>query len=880
MQARRGARAVEEVALDGGSFVGRKEERAEIAELLTRHGLIVLLGPSGIGKSRIAVEVGCLASARGRVTLVDCASAAAPEDQLERAQRTLRVNQGPRLVILDGWERAPPVLAQRLAEYCEGSPSLRVLVTSTRRPGLPGERCWEVPPLSADDGVALLRERASRLGADAWIRAESRILEEIVARLDGSPLALELAAGRARALRPRQLLQRLDEGFGLLRRPGDDRHASVETSVQWMWSELSSEERRLLSLGSVFRSAFELDALERVSGAEAEAAGTRTTIETLGALRDASLVRDEGERLRIPEAVRWFAARDLEQQGADAANDARRRHGAWCLGLFSDRPGDDESLPRVTAERANLLAAHRFGLEHDPAIAARAALGLGRALAIHGPADEEESILDAGVEAARRAADPTLLARLLRDRALFEIRLGRLTEARLDLDEFETIARASGDRLLEIQAGIEQGRFRFATGDFDTAQVLLARGLDQLDAAEARTGKPGADSDEATSILRFLQGYAHNLLGMVREAQGRLDESARCFETALGIFRRVGNRRFRALALMNLGVVRYAAGELERAVSIFGQAIEASRQVGNRAGEADAILNLGSVLLHLGDLGEAERHLRHALDLEREAGNRRAEAMALGNLGVAAFERGELRSAEELLRSAIDTARMSGEKNFHALYLAWHAAVSCRLGERAVADSGFRSARSWFESIGDVGHLSTVGVLEAFRHLSSDAERSACLDSAQALLEAGGSRSRSAGVRLALRLLERSLAQLEGGASQPARSGTRKRAALEVGPDASWVRFRGAHVDLGRRSRPRRIFRALVERRLHAPGVGMPAERLASAGWPDEDLPAHVLANRVYVAVNTLRTLGLGAAIVRRDDGYLLDPALALHVVD
>jgi len=877
MQARRGARSKAGDAPVLGAFVGRKSERAEIAELLARHSLVVLLGPPGIGKSRLAVDASLNAPWRGRAIWLDGSGVGGLEDQIERSRRA-HGKGASRLVVLDGLEDVPPALPQRLIEWMGDSPGLRVLVTAARRPGIAGERCWEVPPVSVEDGVALLRHRASGLGADAWVRADLRHLEELVARLDGSPLALELAAGRSRAMRPRQLLQRLDEGFDLLRRPGEDRHASVEASVRWMWDELSVDERRLLALASVFRSGFDVDALERVSQAEADEHTEKSAIDTLGALRDASLVRTEGDRFRIPEAVRWFAARELDGQGADAVHDARRRHATWCLDLFSDRPGDDESLPRVTAERANLVAAHRFGLEHDPAIAARAALGLGRALAIHGPADEEEAILDAGVESARRASAPTLLARLLRDRAVFEIRLGRLTEARLDLDEFETIARASGDRLLEIQAGIEQGRFRFSVGDFDTAQVLLARGLGQLDAAEAGNGS--VVIDDSTSVLRFLQGYAHNLLGMVREAQGRLDESARCFETALGIFRRVGNRRYRALALMNLGVVRYAAGELERAVSIFGQAIEASRQVGNRAGEADAILNLGSVLVHLGDLGEAERHLRLALDLEREAGNRRAEAMALGDLGILALERGELRAAEELLRSAVDTARMAGERNFHARYLAWHAAVSCRLGERAVADAGFRSARSWFESNGDVGHLATVGVLEAFRHLSSEAERAACLDSAHALLEAGGSNSRSAGVRLALRLLERTLAQLEGGASRTARPGSRKRAALEVGPDANWVRFRGAHVDLGRRSRPRRIFRALIERRLQAPGVGVPADRLASAGWPDEDLPAHVLANRVYVAVNTLRSLGLGAVIVRRDDGYLLDPALAVHVAD
>ncbi|HWV38350.1 MAG TPA: tetratricopeptide repeat protein [Vulgatibacter sp.] len=851
-------------AEDLPTFVGRRAARAEVAALLAEHRLVALLGPSGIGKTRLAAEVGRPPFWRGRAIRIDGSSRALGAS-LDRAERELN-GRRPALVILDGLERAAPEVARRLAAWLDAAPSLRILATATRRPGLPGERCWEVPPLSVEDGVALLRERASRLGADAWIRAEGRVLEEVVARLDGSPLALELAAGRARALSPRRLLQRLDDGLDLLRRPGDDRHASVEASVAWMWSRLPPGERMHLARASVFEGGFDLDAWEWVS---APSEGGRRPIEVLGDLRDASTVREDGERLRIPETVRWFAARELARQGEDASVDARRRHAAWCLGLFSELPGDDESLPRVIAERANLLAAHRFGLDHDPAIAARAALGLGRALAVLGPAAEEEAILDAGVEAARRAGDPLLLARLVRDRAMFEIRTGRLTEARLDLDEFETIARDLGDRLLEIQAGIEQGRLRFAAADFDTAQVLLVRGLDRLGEGEA-----GGEGD---GVVLFLQGYTHNLLGMVREAQGRLDEGARCFETALGIFRRVGNRRYRALALMNLGVVRYAAGELERALSIFEQAIEASRAAGNRAGEADGIVNLGSVLLHLGNLGEAERQLRRGLDLEREAGNRRAVALTLGNLGVAAFERGELRFAEELLRTAVDTARVSGERNFHALYLAWHGAVSSLLGERASAPSEIRTARSWFESTGDVGHLATVGVLEAFLHLSSDEEREARVRAALSLLEAGGSSSRSAGARLAMRLLRRAIVQ-RGGAGQGAARGRRRRGAvLEVGPEVSWLRYRGAYVDLGRRRAPRRIARALVERRLAAPGIGVSAERLAAEGWPGGGLPPEVLSNRVYVAVNTLRAMGLRDAILRRDDGYLLDPALVIE---
>ncbi len=876
----------------GGVFVGREGALREVARLLAHERVVTLLGPTGIGKSRLALECSYKGK-KGQVLVVDAGEVRSVRSLAATMARALRIGGGAArraggnlkeaeperigralsrrggvLVILDGAEGIGPEAGALFDTWFGAAPRARFLLTSLRRPGLVVERCWELPPLTVDEAVELYLERALRLGADAGLAADRSILVELVERLGCNPLALEQAASRARVLRPRQILARLDRGLELSGTAREGRHASMGTAIRWMWSWLEPAEVELVARCSVFAGGFTPEAAEAVLGA-----ANGDVLDALAALRDRSFLRFDGGRFEVPEPLRAHGLRALASLGPALEGDAQSRHAAWCAGLVSELPGDEEGLALAAKERANLFAAHRYGIENEPLLGARVALALARVLATHGPPGEEARILDTGIEAARSAGDRLLLARLLRGRAMLSMRLGALEEARLDLEACETIGRAEGDRAIEIQAGVEQGRLRFSAGDFDLAQVMLARGIEQLAALEVA----------AHPAARFLQGYAQNLLGMVREAQGRLEESAGCFEAALAIFRRVGNRRYVALASMNLGVVRFAVCHLDEATQLFEQAVAGFRELGDRAGEADSIVNLGCVLVSAGRLGEAERLLQKGLELEQALGNRRAEALVLGNLGVVAFERGDLRTAEERLRGAVDTARRAGEKNFHALYLAFHGAVTASLGDRGRAVSDFETARSWFAGVGDPGHLATVQVLESFLHLEVEAERCARLDAARAILEAGGSTGRSTGVRLALRLLERAIRQRRGDAVRrwvAPEATLVSGGALEIGADAGWFRLGERTADLGRKAKPRRLLRVLIERRLSAPGVGIPAEQLAEAGWPDDRAPADVVANRVYVAINTLRAMGLESVLLRRDDGYLLAPSLPVRRLD
>jgi len=850
---------------EAGRLFGRAAELAAVRRLVQGNRLVTLLGPPGIGKTRLALRAGheTLGLFAGGVLFVDLHAHACLEAGLAGFlgggnPEAALASRGEALLVLDGADALAGAAAAPIAALLAACPQLRILVTSTVRLGLCGEACHELGPLPLADAADLYEERAMRVAAEPGRHADRHVIEQLVNRLDRLPLAIELAAARARVMRPRQLLARLDDRLDLLRARGaTGRHASVFAAIETAWKRLAPWERSALAQCAVFEGGFTLEAAEAIVALAPDAPPVLDVVE---ALRDRSLVQmdpAEPPRFRMLQCVRAFALREL-----DDADRVRLRHARWfvdhCRSQVDGTPGT-EPLARIAAERENLLAAHRNARVAAPEVAARASLALAPLLGMQGPPELEAEVLGEGVAAARRTGEPLLVARALRPHAVLLVRAGRLDEARAALDECLALAAERSPRL-RLHASIEAGRLRFAAGAYEDAARALAEGL--------------AEAQRANET--FLEGYAQNLLGMVAEAQGRLEASADAFQSAIDRFRRADSRRYEGLASMNLGVARLAQARLADAGLLFEQAIAAFRAVGDRAGEADAVLNLGCVHLVAGRLDDAEPLLRRGLGLERELGNRRAEAYALGNLGIAAHERGELRSARELLHTALDLCRTCGERHFRANFLPFHGAVQAALGNLPEARADFEEARAYFEALGDPGALRTVDVLEIVLALSSD---DADLAQLRATLERPAGRIRSSELAMALRIAHRALAHRAGEAIAPVEHAAGC-TALEIGPEAAFFRLPGgAVVDLRRRRAQRLIVKALADHRLAAPGVGLSVEQVFAAGWPGDRAMPSAAAARVYVTIRSLRALGLGDLLLRQDDGYLLDPAHPLRRV-
>lgn len=871
-----------ELPADPQRFVGRAAELQVLDGLLQKERLVTLVGAPGVGKTRCAhhhlegrVPEGCFVElAEARTATEMCAAIeevlGLPAASHGAGPPGLRLGEalaarGDVLLVLDNLEHLVEEARLLLSSWLAMAPRVRFLVTSIARLGLEQEACLELQGLPVQEAAALYVERASRVQADLdegdpWI-------VPLVERLEGMPLAIELAAARAHVLRPRQLLSRLQSDFGLLRQvrrsAGADRHASVQTAIRWALALLTPVEAAVLSQCTVFAGGFTLDAAEAVLD-PGEGPDRPPILDVLEGLRAKSFLQmapGDPPRFRMLESIRALAA------GGDLAP-ARARH----LRHFVDRAdrgldgtASAEQLRWLLAERENIRAAHRHAAKGAPIDRARASLAWARVLALRGPPISEAGVLDEGLQAARVAGDDRLLVRVLRARANVAMRHGDLEDARRRLEEAQALVAHVADPTLEAQVGIECGRLAQAQGRFDEARTLLDRWIEATDVAGPA----------------FLAGHARNLRGMVSESRGLLDQAVADFEQARERFRQADDRRFEALALMNLGVVHERQGRLADAAALLEKAHAAFCEIDDRAGAADAVTNLGSVHLTAGRLDEGEASLQLALRLEREVANRRAEAFCLLSLGLLAHERGELRAAEAFLRDGLALCRAIGERHFHGLYLPFFAAVEAALGHLHEARTDFAEARAYAEELGDPAGLHTLEVLEGFVDLARGAAIRTVrvrLEDARAWLDDPDPMARSALLVVAARLLSLALEDRSGRGAPQMHPGPPAPQALQVGPEGSFFHAPGGEpVDLRRRRAPRLLFRALVERRLAAPGVGLSVQELAAAGWPgDRSLPSATAA-RVYVAIRTLRALGLTGILRRQDDGYLLDPAVPVR---
>ncbi|MER6066939.1 AAA family ATPase [Streptomyces sp. NPDC001792] len=373
------------------TFVGRRAELAGLADALDAARLVTVTGAGGVGKSRLAARLAAgWSGGAGRVELAPVRDAQFVEyavaealgltDHTARPPRQTLLEHlagRPVLLVLDGFEHLVEACAELTAELLRKLPRLRVLAVGRRPLGLAGERLWPLAPLGEDEAVELFTDRAREQGLEVSDGSEVR---ELCRRLEGIPLALELAAGRLRALSPAQLLQRLDDRFRLLAASGWEgaprpvpggppaRHKTLRTAIGWSHELCRPAERLLWARLSVFAQTFDLDAAEYVCSGDGLPA--EDVLDVLSELLAQSVVTREespaGPRYRMLDTVRAYGADWLE--GIGDAGRLRRRHRDWYLGLatwceldwFSPRQG--EVAARVETELPNLRAALEFCL--------------------------------------------------------------------------------------------------------------------------------------------------------------------------------------------------------------------------------------------------------------------------------------------------------------------------------------------------------------------------------------------------------------------------------------------------------------------------------------------------------------------------------------
>jgi predicted ATPase/DNA-binding winged helix-turn-helix (wHTH) protein len=676
------------------TFVGRSSELAELPALLLESRLVTLTGVGGVGKTRLALEVARAAVVEfpGGVFFVDLApltdadgiasQVAAALDSHEQAgipvieQLATSVRDADTLMLLDNCEHLSDAVAAFVGGLLSAAPRLHVLATSRVPLGVPGEVDVAVPPLSLpdepDDPAEILRSEAVTLFL-ARARAARRTLGDdtsslvtaarICADLDGLPLALELAAARAKALSLTDIAAGLSDRFRFLvswRRLAPARHRTLRQAIDWSYELLTPPERTLLAGLAIFAGSFTLEAAADVC-LEGDRNAARDLIH---GLVEASLVTiqegDADARYRLLETVRQYAAE--RQNAAGEAAELGRRHADHYARLAERMwaPVRDaavlgtEWLDHLTADRANLAAALAWARDNDdPVLSLRIAEALWYSWWIHGELSAGRAWLDPAIEAAADA-DPRLVA----------------------------LARCGA-------AGLA-----WAQGDLGTAwdQAALARAT-------------FAQLDDPT-----FQASATNTMAVVALMQDRNAEAERLLEEAIGLYARpTVIPRVRdintAVALLNLGEVALGRDDIATAVERYLAARELYRRQDDQHGVALTELNLGAAAVQQGRLDEARGLLARALRSQREIGFLQHAAACMESIAALANAAGEPVIAAQLLGG---TARIREQTGNPAL--AWNARLCDRETAAARAALGDEAADMAFEQGRRLSSDETMGL--------------------------------------------------------------------------------------------------------------------------------------------------------------------------
>ena len=750
------------------TYIGGRSQIDSICATQPSHRVLTLVGAGGIGKTRMALQI-----ARERrdaspdgVWFVDLAAVTNPALTAAAVAATVGVAEQPgqpfldvlraelagrsMLVVLDNCEHLREACAILVSALVESCPRVHVLATSREPLGIGAERLWTVAPLAtpdpaasrsvrdlaAVDSVALFVDRARVQRPGFAVTAENaEAIAELCVRLDGLPLAIELAAARCGVLTPAQILERLAGRLDLLstRQSGvPSRQRTLRASIDWSVQLLDEDVRRVLAQLSVFRGGWTLEAAESVCGTDVD------LVDALDRLRESSLIvaDDDGVaiRFRMLEMIREYAD---EQLGDEERRSMRRRHAAWIVGLvesagLSDRNEKPEGLVRLDAELANIRTAIAFGSsgEADPDCAVRLVAGILPYWAFRGQLREgraaTETILrqhpDSG--GASRAVALNGLSMIAVIQSEPEAAHRFATEA---LGIFQSV----GDQRGTADALERLSRVAIVNADFQQAREHAA-------AAAAIWKRLGDDARLASMRVTF---------GWISQELGEFERSKVELESAAEALRRIDNRRGIAVTMVVLGETLHHLGDWTGALRCLEECENIATELGHQFLVASAEYTTGVVERDVAELegGEdasarlarAEVAAERAVAINRELAIPDSLGASLVLRGSIALRRGELENAAAMVREGTRMRYESAGRRGAALGLEAMSDIRAAVGKPASAARLLGAADAEREAVGmarSVVELRQTASREArLRAVLGDSEFSSHRDAGRAL---------------------------------------------------------------------------------------------------------------------------------------------------
>jgi predicted ATPase len=642
------------------SLIGREQQAADAYRLILREDLklLTLIGPGGSGKTRLAIAVATAIAEHftAGVQFVSLASITQPElvataiaNALEVQQLVNRTipqligdhlrNSGPFLLLLDNFEQVLPA-ASVVAETLEACPSLKILVTSRSSLRIYGEQEFPVTPLAQDAAIELFVQRAAAVWPNFAITSETApAIQEICLRLDGLPLAIELAAARTKVLSPNAILDRLQSRLQLLTAGSLDlpeRQQTLRNTIDWSYDLLNETERKLFRRFSVFVGGCTLEAAEAVCNTTRDLG--MDLFEGLSSLVDKNLVQHTGRaevepRFAMLETIREYALDCLNAAGERSA--VRRAHAAYCLVLAEE--GNPELSPE---DRVRWL--RQCDVEID-----------NFRYALDGLFDTKD------LEWSLR-----LCMALFRFWDMRE----HLTEGRARL---ETVLNLAGTGHSRERAKVSHfiGALATAQGDYSAAESYLQESLSLYE-------ELGDEAGIATSL---------NALAVSARDRGDYSSAQSNFERSLACWRLLPDRLAIARCLHNLANVVKVRGDYSRARWALREATNIFEELGDRSGAAWSINQLGDISREQDDLAAARELYERALSVFQEAGDAWGSARSLTDLGYVNCEQGDPSAAQKAYREALQIFLSLGHRRGMARALEGCACLALAQGHAARA---------------------------------------------------------------------------------------------------------------------------------------------------------------------------------------------------